>query len=60
MGLCFITDTFFRYARYHENVVLYRIEEELEERNLYIAHRNNKYCSRAMREFINVAGEMLK
>lgn len=59
MGLCFITDTFFKYARYHENVVLYKIAEGFDERTLYIAHKNNRYCTKAMREFINKAKEVL-
>ncbi len=58
VGLCFITDTFFKYARYHENVVLYKILEESDERKLYIAHNKNKYCSRAMCEFIDIAKEV--
>jgi len=55
IGLCFITDTFFRYGNYRENVVLYRIAEEIEERKMYVAHRSNKYCTKAMRELIKVA-----
>ncbi len=60
VGLCFITDTFFKYAHHHENVVLYRIAEEVDERTLYIAHRNNQYCSNSMRALIDVAQEVLK
>ncbi len=60
IGLCFITDTFFKYGSYHENVVLYKIAEEIGDRAMYIAHRNNKYCTKAMRELINVAQETFK
>lgn len=60
IGLCFVTDTFFKYSKFHENVVLYNIEEEQQRRTLYIAYRKNKYCSKAMREFINVAKEVIK
>ena len=60
VGLCFITDTFFKFAHHHENVVLYRIAEEFDERTLYVAHKNNKYCSNAMSEFINIAKESFK
>lgn len=59
VGLCFITDTFFKYARYHENVVLYKIAEEFDERTLYVAHKYNKYCSNLMREFIDTAKDVL-
>ena len=57
VGLCFITDTFFKYAHHRENVVLYRIAEEFDERTLYVAHKTNKYCSNAMHEFMNIAKE---
>lgn len=60
VGLCFITDTFFKYAHHHENVVLYRIAEAFDERILCIAHKTNKYCSNAMSEFMNIAKESFK
>ena len=60
VGLCFITDTFFKYAHHRENVVLYKIEEENNGRTLYAAHKNNKYCSNAMSEFINIAKEIIE
>lgn len=60
VGLCFITDTFFKYAHHHENVVLYKIAEEFDERTLYIAHKTNKYCSNAMSEFMNIAKDSFK
>jgi len=59
IGICFVTDTFFKYGKYHENVVLYNITEELKRRTLYIAYKRNKYCSKAMKEFINVAKEVI-
>lgn len=60
VGLCFITDTFFKYAHHRENVVLYKIEEENDGRTLYAAHKNNKYCTKAMSEFINIAKEIIE
>lgn len=60
IGLCFVTDTFFKYGKFHENVVLYNISEEKERRTLYIAYKRNKYCSKAMKEFITVAKEVIK
>ncbi len=59
VGLCFITDTFFKYAHHRENVLLYKIEEESNGRTLYTAHKNNKYCTKAMREFIDIAKEIV-
>ena len=60
MGLCFATDTFFRYCKFHDNVFLYNVGEEHSSRMLYIAHKKNKYCSRAMTEFIRVAKEEIQ
>ena len=60
VGACFITDTFFKYAHHHENVLLYKIKEESDGRTLYTAHKNNKYCKKAMQEFIRIAQEIIK
>lgn len=60
VGICFITDTFFKYAHHRENVLLYKIKEEIDGRTLYVAHKNNKYCKKAMREFINIAQKEIK
>ncbi len=60
MGVCFATDTLFKYGKFHKNVVLYKVGEGQCSRTLYIAHKKNKYCSNAMREFINIAKEVVK
>jgi len=60
VGLCFITDTFFKYAHHRENVLLYKIAEESDGRTLYTAYKNNKYCTKAMREFIKIAEKEIK
>ena len=60
MGLCFATDTFFKYGKFQNNVVLYNVGEEHCSRTLYIAHKKNKYCSKAMAEFIRLAKEVVK
>jgi len=60
IGLCFITDTFFKYAHHHENVLLYKITEETDGRTLHVAHKSEKYISKAMREFIDIAKETFK
>lgn len=59
VGLSFVTDTFFKYGRFRENVMLYKVSEECS-RTLYIAHKKDKYCSKAMTEFIKVAREVIK
>lgn len=57
MGVCFITDTIFKYGNYRKNVVLYNLGNE--HRTLYVAHKKNRYCTTAMKEFIEVAKQML-
>lgn len=59
VGSSFVTDTFFKYGKFRENVILYKVSKECS-RTLYIAHKRNKYCSRAMTEFIKVAREVIK
>lgn len=59
IGLCFITDTFLKYGREHSNVFLYKVGSERCSRKLYIAHRKNKYCTRAMTEFIKMTKEVI-
>lgn len=57
-GVCFVTDTLFRYNSYPNNVFLYNILES-EDRTLHIAHKKGRYCTRAMEEFIRLAKEMI-
>ncbi len=59
MGCCFATDTLFRYGRFTDNVWLYNVSEEHGSRNLYIAHKKNKYCTRTMSEFMRIAREVV-
>ncbi len=59
IGLCFVTDTFLKYGRGSDNVFLYKVRNEQYSRNLYIAHKKNKYCTRAMAEFIRITKEIL-
>ena len=59
LGICFVTDTFVRYARPNEAVRLYKIDEEPERRTMFVAHKKDRYCTRAMREFILTADQIL-
>lgn len=58
-GLTFVTDTFFKYGRFRDDVHLYRPGPNCN-RKLYIAHRRNKYCTRAMTAFIRMAEKVVK
>lgn len=59
MGLCFVTDTLVKYGGVHGNVSFYNIGEEHCSRTLYIAYKRGRYCTRAMREFIEIARELI-
>lgn len=59
IGLSFVADTFFKYGRFRENVWLYNMGPACS-RTLYAAHPSNRYCSRAMEEFIRIAREVVK
>ena len=59
-GACLITDTFFKYRKHSTDTVLYKINHPAAGRTLHIAHKKNRYCTRAMTEFINIARELIR
>ncbi len=59
IGLCFVTDTLIKYGGIHGNVSFYNVGEEHGSRTLYIAYKRGRYCTRAMREFIKIARELI-
>lgn len=58
MGVSFISDTFFKYGKFRDSVVLYKIDTHT--RTFCCSHLRNKYCSKAMNEFIRVTKEVIK
>ena len=56
-GVCLIADTFFKYRKHSENVVLYKIDHRSAHRTLHICHKKGKYRTKAMTEFIRIAEE---
>ncbi len=60
MGICFAPDTSFRFGRFGDNVTLYNIADAPSTRMLYVAHKKNKYCTSAMRKFIEIAKEVIQ
>lgn len=60
VGISFVTDTLFKYRKHTEDVMLYHLDARYASRILYVAHKKNKYCTRAMSEFIKAAQEMIK
>ncbi|MBQ7386706.1 MAG: LysR family transcriptional regulator [Clostridia bacterium] len=59
IGLCFVTDTLVKYGAVHGNVSFYNVGEEHCSRTLYIAYKHGRYCTRAMREFIEIARDLI-
>lgn len=59
MGLSFVTDTLFRSQRRSGDVLLYNVSEATSGRTLYVAHKKNKYATRAMTELIRTAKEVV-
>lgn len=60
VGASFVVDTLFKYRKHIENVILYQLDTEFASRMLYVAHKKNRYCTRAMSEFIKVAQELIR
>lgn len=60
VGVSFVTDTLFKYRKHTENVILYRPDTRYASRMLYVVHKKNRYCTRAMSEFIMAAQEIVK
>ncbi len=55
MGICFATDTLFRFSGVSDKIVLYKVSGAHSGRTLYVAHKKNRYCTRAMKQFIQTA-----
>ena len=60
MGVCFITDTLFKYGKlFKDDVLLYNIDTAYPNRTLYVAYKKNKYVSRASKKFIELTKELI-
>ena len=59
-GLCFATDTLFKYGKFFNDIALYNIGDISGKRTLYIVHKKSRYCTRAMKKFIEVTEDMIK
>ena len=58
-GICFLTDTVFKFNPVPDNIVLYNLEES-ETRTLYIAKKKTRFLSHAMSEFIEISKQTIK
>jgi DNA-binding transcriptional LysR family regulator len=60
MGISFISDTLIAQVLSHPNVVYYKIESEFCHRNLYFYWKTGRRFTRAMEEFLKIAGSSQK
>jgi DNA-binding transcriptional LysR family regulator len=59
LGVCFVTDTLFKFRK-HSGVVLYKLPDTEACRMLHIGYKKSRYCNKAISEFINIARDTLK
>ncbi len=59
MGICFATDTLFRFSGFPDRISIYKVSGEHSGRTLHIAHKKNRYCTKAMSKFIETAQEVI-
>lgn len=57
MGVTFVTDTILNYIKANEDCCFYKINEPETMRNIYFYHKQSKYISRAMEEFLMISCE---
>lgn len=56
LGISFVSDTLIRQVQPHPDVVYYMLAGEEAERDIYLYWKKGKYVSRAMDEFLKMAG----
>ena len=58
-GVCFVTDTIFKYHNFRNNVILYNIKGS-GSRTLYIIKKRNRFTTGAMSKFIDITEQLMK
>ncbi len=58
-GICFITDTVFKYHKYTDDIFVYNLKE-CAKRMLYVVKKKNRFCSHAMNKFIELSKQCIK
>lgn len=58
-GLCFVTDTVFRYHKFDDPVLLYHIKES-GTRALCLAHKKTRHLTPALQKFIDIAQKSIQ
>ncbi len=57
-GICFITDTVFKYRKCTDDIFIYNLEE-VAKRMLYVVKKKKRFCSHAMTKFIELSKECI-
>lgn len=55
LGVAFVTDTLINMSFLRSDAVYYRIDDRLARRNIFIAHKKNRYVTKAMTAFVQTA-----
>lgn len=55
MGIAFVTDTLVCKAMPDPNIIFYKLDEPYSKRTIYFYHKQTKYITRAMEEFLKIA-----
>lgn len=55
MGIAFVTDTLVCKAIPDPNIIFYKLDEPYSKRTIYFYHKQTKYITRAMEEFLKIA-----
>lgn len=56
MGIAFVTDTLIRHVPDDSRIVFYKLPPDISQRNIYFYHKRSRYVTRAMEEFLKIAG----
>lgn len=55
MGITFVSDTVIRHLQNTKDCCYYKIDDRLTDRNIFFYHKQTKYITRAMEEFLKIA-----
>ena len=59
LGLAFVSDEVVKLSK-RQGLVFYKLDNKYAARTMHIAYKKNRYVSKAMQEFINIAKEVYK
>ena len=58
MGIAFISDWVINHSKSDNNLIYYKLNPELTNREVSIFYKSSRYLTRGMREFLRIAGEI--